>query len=111
MQGASAKVIIGVLDFSTPPKMLTKELLYTMITRAEKMGIIVGQNRAIAKAIKNSGISNKKTFLQELLVFTDKDYETQKEKEKKQNKITEAILKQENVPFTLLTTEDILNNI
>jgi hypothetical protein len=44
-------------------------------------------------------------------VFTDKDYETQKEKEKKQNKITEAILKQENVPFTLLTTEDILNNI
>lgn len=67
MQGASAKVIIGVIDFSTPPKMLTKELLYTMITRAEKMGIIVGQNKAIAKAIENSGVSNKKTFLKELL--------------------------------------------
>lgn len=67
MQGASAKVIIGVIDFSTPPKMLTKELLYTMITRAEKMGIIVGQNKAIAKAITNSGVSNKKTFLKELL--------------------------------------------
>lgn len=67
MQGASAKVIIGVIDFSTPPKMLTKELLYTMITRAEKMGIIVGQNKAIAKAIENSGVSNKKTFLKALL--------------------------------------------
>lgn len=110
MQGASAKVIIGVLDFATPPKMLTKELLYTMITRAEKMGIIVGQNRAIAKAIENSGISNKKTFLQELLVFTDEDYEAQKEKKKKQEQIVDMILQEENVPSTLLTVGEILNN-
>lgn len=67
MQGASAKNIIGVLDFSTPPMMLTKELLYTMITRAEKECVIVGQNRAIRKAIDQSGISNKKTFLLEML--------------------------------------------
>jgi exodeoxyribonuclease V alpha subunit len=110
MQGASAKVIIGVLDFSTPPKMLTKELLYTMITRAEKMGIIIGQNRAIAKAIENSGISNKKTFLQDLLVFTDEDYEAQKDRTNKKNKILETLLEEENVPSTLLTIEDILNN-
>lgn len=73
MQGASAKIIIGVIDFSTPPKMLTKELLYTMITRAEKIAIIVGQNRAIAKAINTSGISDKKTFLQELLIMKEED--------------------------------------
>lgn len=110
MQGASAKVIIGVLDFSTPPKMLTKELLYTMITRAEKMGIIIGQNRAIAKAIENSGISNKKTFLQELLVFTEEDYKVQEEKLKKKDAIVEALLNIEDIPSTLLTVEDILNN-
>lgn len=73
MQGASAKIIIGVIDFSTPPKMLTKELLYTMITRAEKIAVIVGQNRAIAKAINTSGISDKKTFLQELLIMKEED--------------------------------------
>ena len=67
MQGASAKVIIGVVDFSTPPNMLTKELLYTMITRAEKLCILIGQNKAVSTAIKNSGISHKKTFLKEML--------------------------------------------
>lgn len=74
MQGASAKVIIGVVDFSTPPAMLTKELLYTMITRAEKLCILVGQNRAISTAIQNSGISHKKTFLKEML---DGDFVTE----------------------------------
>lgn len=71
MQGASAKVIIGVIDFSTPPGMLTKELLYTLITRAEKMCVLVGQNTAINKAINNSGISDKKTFLKEMLDGND----------------------------------------
>ena len=74
MQGASAKVIIGVMDFSTPPMMLTKEMLYTMITRAEKLCILVGQNRAISTAIQNSGISHKKTFLKEML---DGDFVTE----------------------------------
>lgn len=78
MQGASAKVIIGAVDFSTPPMMLTKELLYTMITRAEKECIVVGQNRAIRKAIDQSGISDKKTFLLDMLdkdIATEADYE------------------------------------
>lgn len=66
-QGSSAKCIIGVLDSSVPPDMLTKELLYTMITRAEDECIIVAQNAALHKAILQSGISNKNTFLTELL--------------------------------------------
>ena len=74
MQGASAKVIIGAVDYSTPPQMLTKELLYTLITRAEKMCILIGQNKAITKAIQSSGISHKKTFLKEML---DGDYVTE----------------------------------
>ena len=111
MQGASAKVIIGVLDFSTPPKMLTKELLYTMITRAEKIGVIVGQNRAIAKAIENSGISDKKTFLQELLVITEEDYKAKEQKEKKQKQISEALLEEDDNVINLLSTDEMLNMI
>ena len=66
-QGSSAKVIIGVIDYSTPPDMRTKELLYTLLTRAEEIGVLVGQNAAINEAIDVSGISDKNTFLVELL--------------------------------------------
>lgn len=66
-QGSSAKCIIGVLDSSVPPDMLTKELLYTMVTRAEDECTIVAQNAALYKAVLQSGISDKNTFLTELL--------------------------------------------
>lgn len=66
-QGSSAKCIIGVLDSSVPLDMLTKELLYTMITRAEDEYIIVAQNTALHRAVLQSGINDKNTFLTELL--------------------------------------------
>lgn len=66
-QGSSAKVVICGLDRSTPPKMLNKELLYTMLTRAEKKCVLVGENAAIKDSISKSGISEKRTFLKELL--------------------------------------------
>ena len=47
--------------------MRTKELLYTLMTRAEEIGVLVGQNAAINEAIEVSGISDKNTFLVELL--------------------------------------------
>ena len=66
-QGSSTKIIIGVLDYSTPPFMRTKELAYTLITRAEKECVFVVQSKALNDAIKTSGISSKQTFLCELL--------------------------------------------
>ena len=66
-QGSSAKVIIGVFDNTTPPSMRTRELLYTLWTRAEKECITVGQNSAIYNAARNSGVTDKNTFLVELL--------------------------------------------
>ena len=66
-QGSSAKVIIGVLDYSTPPNMRTKELAYTLCTRAEKECVFVVQNKALNEAIQTSGVSNKNTFLCEML--------------------------------------------
>lgn len=66
-QGSSAKVIIGVFDNTIPPIMRTRELLYTLWTRAEKECVTVGQNSALYNAARNSGVSDKNTFLVELL--------------------------------------------
>ena len=66
-QGSSARIIIGAFDNTTPPMMRTKELLYTLWTRAEKECITVAQNTALYNATKTSGVINKNTFLIELL--------------------------------------------
>ena len=66
-QGSSAKTVICVIDYGTPPQMRTKELLYTMLTRAEKRCILIGQNPAIRESIEKSGISEKRTFLKGIL--------------------------------------------
>lgn len=66
-QGSSAKCIIGVLDNTTPPNMRTKELVYTLMTRAEIDCTVVAQNNALYEATQNSGITDKNTFLTEML--------------------------------------------
>ena len=66
-QGSSARIIIGAFDNTTPPMMRTKELLYTLWTRAEKECITVAKNTALYNATKTSGVINKNTFLVELL--------------------------------------------
>lgn len=50
--------------------LLQRNLIYTAITRAKKMCILVGQPRAIAMAIKNNKGSERKTFLKEFLTTT-----------------------------------------
>ena len=49
-QGSSAKVIIGAFDNTTPPNMRTKELLYTLLKRAEKDCTTFAQNTALSNA-------------------------------------------------------------
>ena len=70
-QGSSNKVIIGILDNTTPPDMRTKELVYTLLTRAEDMCVLVCQSKALHEATKKSGITNKNTFMTSML--EDKD--------------------------------------
>ena len=67
IQGDSADVVIGVIDYSTPPQMLTSQLVYTLITRAKKKCILVAQNKALRKAISTNFVSSKRTFLPEFL--------------------------------------------
>ena len=82
-QGSSAPVIMGVVDSSTPPHMLTKELMYTLLTRAENTCVLLTQNSAFAQCVNTSGISSKQTFLEELLV----DNEVRKEMVKREKEM------------------------
>lgn len=66
-QGSGFKVVIGALDFSTPPSMLTCQLLYTLFTRAKVLCVFCGQTAALRKAISSNYVSTKRTFLVELL--------------------------------------------
>lgn len=66
-QGSGFKVVIGALDYSTPPGMLTHQLVYTLLTRAKKECVLVAQTGALKKAIATDFVSTKRTFLKEFL--------------------------------------------
>ena len=66
-QGSSSKYIICSIDYTVPPQMLTKELVYTMLTRAEKECVLIAQGKALNDAIGRSGIADKNTFLESFL--------------------------------------------
>jgi len=65
-QGSEWDNVIVGMDFAGF-LLLTCEWLYTAITRAKKYCSLIGENRAIRYAITNSKVSDKKTFLNELL--------------------------------------------
>lgn len=66
-QGSQFEYLIGCIDYSTPPMMLTKELVYTLMTRASKHCVLLGETKALHKAMTTSFISTKKTFLKSIL--------------------------------------------
>lgn len=61
-QGSQCEIVIGCIDYSAY-SLLTKELLYTMITRASKKFILCAENNALHYAIDTTYVSNKQTFL------------------------------------------------
>jgi exodeoxyribonuclease V alpha subunit len=48
-------------------KMLFRNLIYTGLTRARKLAVLVGTRRALAMAVRNQDTSRRQTSLQELL--------------------------------------------
>jgi exodeoxyribonuclease V alpha subunit len=58
-------VIIPVL--SQHFKMLYRNLIYTGLTRARKLAVLVGTRKAFAMAVKNQDTSQRQTYLKELL--------------------------------------------
>lgn len=67
MQGSEYPCVIGAIDSHLPPFMGTKELLYTLITRAKKNLTLIGHGATLRRTINTSFISSKKTFLAEFL--------------------------------------------
>lgn len=66
MQGSEAKIVIIGLDYSAY-LLLTKEWVYTAMTRAKKYCVLCAENKALRYAISHNGVSNKKTHLKDIL--------------------------------------------
>lgn len=67
-QGSASPYVIVGLDMSAYT-LLSKEWLYTALTRARKYCVLVGQINAIRKSVKISRVTVKRTWLQELLIY------------------------------------------
>ena len=66
IQGSEADIVIFGIDF-TSFKLLTKELVYTGITRAKKKCYLIAQNKAVRDATLHSEVRQKQTHLQKRL--------------------------------------------
>lgn len=66
LQGSEADYVIIGFDFSGR-QLLTKEWLYTAITRAKKYCILCAETKALSYCILNTNVPYKRTFLRELL--------------------------------------------
>lgn len=65
-QGSQSKVIIIGIDFRAFT-LLTKEWIYTALTRAQEYCVLCAENKALRYAITQNGVSNKKTHLKDIL--------------------------------------------
>lgn len=66
LQGSEANYVIVGLDMGSRV-LLTKEWLYTAITRAKKYCVLCAENKALSFAVQTSNISIKQTMLKGLL--------------------------------------------
>ncbi len=65
-QGSEFEVVVMPL-LTQHFKMLYRNLLYTGLTRARRLAVLVGTRRAMAMAVRNQDTSRRQTMLQELL--------------------------------------------
>lgn len=65
-QGSQSPYVVVGLDMSAYT-LLSRELLYTQLTRSKKYCVLVGQINAVKKATSISRVSVKQTWLKELL--------------------------------------------
>lgn len=65
-QGSEFDVVI-IPVVSGPPMLLTKNLLYTAVTRAKKMVVLIGTKQCIARMVKNKHVAVRYTMLKYFL--------------------------------------------
>ena len=66
-QGSEYPIVIVPVSKSCPYMLLTRNLIYTAITRAEKMAILVGDKETFYKMIENNVKIPRNTMLKKLL--------------------------------------------
>ena len=66
-QGSEYPIVIIPISYKCPPMLLTRNLIYTAITRAEKMVIIIGDKNTFCRMIANNFQQNRNTNLYRLL--------------------------------------------
>ena len=66
-QGSEYPIVIVPVSYKCPPMLLTRNLIYTAITRAEKLVIILGDLETFYKMIDNNIQLNRNTCLEGLL--------------------------------------------
>ena len=55
-----------------PAMILTRNLIYTAVTRAKKMVVIVGEQKNLKRMVSNNYTVQRFTLLKELLITSDK---------------------------------------
>ena len=65
-QGSGYRYVICALDYSSY-SLLSKQMLYTMLTRSKKHCVLCAEVKAVRYAIKHDSITNKQTFLKDML--------------------------------------------
>lgn len=66
-QGSGFKYVIGAIDFSSY-MLLSRQLIYTLLTRAIEKCSLIYEPRALKYAISNNEVVKRNTFLKELLI-------------------------------------------
>ena len=74
-QGSEFDVVIIPVIFG-PPMLLTRNLLYTAVTRAKKMVVIIGTKQCVARMVHNNYTKVRYTMLRYFLEMDGEKYET-----------------------------------
>ena len=72
-QGSEYPIVIVPITSSCPPMLRTRNLIYTAITRAEKMVIIIGDRETFYQMIDNNSRANRNTMLSVILRGKDEN--------------------------------------
>ncbi len=71
LQGSGVQYVIVACD-PAAYMMLTKEWLYTALSRAKKYCVLIGTNKSITQCVKTTRVTKKSTWLAELLMFPER---------------------------------------
>ena len=67
-QGIEVPAVIVCLHSSHAPQLLSRNLLYTAVTRAQKLCVLAGDEKAIGRALANTDATDRHSLLRERML-------------------------------------------